>query len=278
MPNEDETNAEVTETEAPVETQQESQGNPAWASIQSELDPISFSRIQPKLKEWDDGVQQRLSSVTEKYRWADEIAKSGYQPEQVTMALQAAQMLNEQPEVIYQKLHEFLEANGRLPQNQQELDDAVEGDEQQDDPRLQALAQQQEQMQQFLIMQENQRLQQQADAALETEISQLKSSHPEFEDADIQEIISRAALKAQMAASQGVQQIPTLEEAAQDYVSNVRNRILSAKRPGDTAPRLMPTNGGVPASGIAPGTMGGLSKKQAEDLLAELVRQDNARG
>lgn len=261
------------------EQQPQSQGNPAWADIQSELDPISFSKIQPKLKEWDAGVQQRLSSVSEKYKWADEIANAGYQPEQVTMALQAARMLNEQPEVMYQKLQEFLTANGRLPQNQQEMSEAMEDDEdEQDDPRLAALAQQQEQMQQFLIMQENQRMQAQADQELENEISQLKSKHPEFDDFDIQEIISRAALKAQMAASRGIQQIPTLEEAAQDYTSNVRNRILSAKRPGDSAPRLMPTSGGVPASGVAPGTMGGLSNKQTEDLLAELVRQDNARG
>jgi len=268
-------------TDAGQETQSEpqSQGNPAWADIQSELDEISFSRIRPKLEEWDNGVQQRLSSVTEKYKWADEISRAGFQPEQVVQAIQAAQMLQTQPEVIYEKLREFLEENGRLP-NKQELADKVEEDENEpeDDPRISALAQQQEQMREFLIMQENQRQQAQADAELETEISQLRAKHPEFDDSDMQEIISRAALKAQLLASRGIQQIPTLEEAAQDYLNNVRNRILSAQRPGDSAPKLVPTNGGVPASGVAPGTLGSLSKKQTEDLLADIVRRDNARG
>lgn len=259
--------------------EQPSGGNPAWDEIRSQLDPISFSKIEPKLKEWDTGVEQRLNSTTEKFKWADEISKAGYQPEQVTQALQVAQMLNEQPEYIYQQLQTFLEQNGRLPQTPQELDEAANDNENElpDDPRFQQLAQQQEKMQEFLVMQENQRMQAQADAELGAEINQLRAKHPEFDEADMQEILTRAAFQAQMAQANGGPGM-TLEQAAEDYVNNVRNRILSAKRPGDSAPRLMPTNGGVPASGVAKGTMGGLSKQQTEDLLTELIKQDHQRG
>jgi hypothetical protein len=59
------------------------------------------------------------------------------------------------------------------------------------------LEQQQEQMRDFLAQQEQMRIQQEADSALEQEINELKTTHPEFSEEDVREVLMRAAFQLQ---------------------------------------------------------------------------------
>ena len=184
---------EAPESSGPVETaeapaESTSSGNPAWESVRTKLDPISFRAIEDELKNWDKQAESRISSLNQQLKSYSELGS----PEQLQNYVAIAQKLDTEPEVIYQALGEFLKQNGRMPQTEQELQEAVdeqeEGQEDVIDPRLAQLEQQQEQMRQFLEQQEMMRIQQEADASLENEIAELKAAQPDFTEDDIKEI------------------------------------------------------------------------------------------
>lgn len=265
------TSQEVTpavEASGPVDTQ--AGGNPSWESLRSKLDPVTFKLIEPELRGFDSNAEKRISGLNQQLQGY----KSLGTPEQLKGYASIAQQIDAQPEVIYQALGQFLQQNGRLPQTAQEVakvqsDADEQTDAQETDPldqRLSLLQQQQEQMQAFLAQQEEQRLATEADTALDNEIGQLKQAHPDFQDADIQEVIQRAAFIAQSSG-----RIPPLAEVAKSYIENTVNRIRSIPRAGDSAPRLVPTNGGGVPQTQAQKPLGQRSSADIQALVAGLI-------
>ena len=194
---ETETSTEVVDSSGPVEETTEQQtsgdtgGNPAWDSLRSKLDPVSFHNIQDDLKTFDKNAESRISSLNQQLKQYNELGS----PEQLQNYAAIAQRLDTEPEVIYNALGEFLKQNGRLPETAQEMQDAVdeeeatnENDEAPVDPRLAQLEQQTQQMQEFLSQQEQMRIQQEADVALGQEIDELKQAHPDFTEDDVREV------------------------------------------------------------------------------------------
>lgn len=246
-------------------------GNPAWDSIRSELGDVVFHRIEPHLKQFDQNHDRQVSKLNEKYGWARDLEASGVTPEHVQAAVSLAKALDETPEQVYERLGEFLRNEGRMPNSAAELEAKTEdpdddGDED-DDPRIAQLRQQQEEMREFLIQQEQERVARESDAALDTEIDALKQAHPEFGKEDLHEIINRAYARQ----VQTGQQVP-LEVAAQEYLA-LRERFLSAPRPGDSAPRLVPTSGGN-AAVAQQKNYGDMDRGEVQDMIAALVAQD----
>lgn len=276
------------ENAAPVETAPTgdtgSGDNPAWAPLRDALDPISYSKVTPYLKEFDKQANTRIESLNQEYGWAKELTKQGITPDHVTMALGAAQALSERPEEVYSSLQTFLQENNRLP-NQQELAQQVEDDKEDDktpsDPRLDQIAQQQQQLADaFEAQQQSQQqaiMAQQAEQSLGQEIADLKTKHPDFQDADVQEVIRRAAATAQVNLANGRQEVPSLEDMAAEWIGQI-NRIRSTPRPGDSAPRLLPTNGGVPSSGaVSQKTLGQLPRQDIQNLIADSLEASRTR-
>lgn len=242
-------------------------GNPAWESLRTKLDPISFKAIEEDLKGWDKNAESRISSLNSQLKTYKDLGEV----EQLQSYAALANQIDAQPEVIYEALGNFLRENGRMPETQQELQDAV--DETEDDgqeyrdPRFDELAQQQEQMRQFLEQQEQMRIEQEADYALEQEIGQLQQSFPDFTNDDIQEVLMRAAFELNNGQERG------LEEIAKEYIEKTVNRIRAVPRPGDSAPRLLPTSGGVP-TGNGQGTpLGKMSRTDVQSLIAASLQQ-----
>lgn len=273
---ETETSTEVVDSSGPVEETTEQQtsgdtgGNPAWDSLRSKLDPVSFHNIQEDLKNFDKNAESRISSLNQQLKQYNELGS----PEELQNYAAIAQRLDTEPEVIYNALGEFLKQNGRLPQNEQELQDAVDEEEATNesgdapiDPRIAQLEQQQQQMQEFLAQQEQMRVQQEADAALEQEIGELKKAYPDFSEEDMQEVLMRAAFQLQ---SNG--KTVKLSDVAQEYVDKTVNRIRAVPRPGDSAPRLLPTSGGVPGGQQAK-PLGKLSRNDVQSLIASSLEQ-----
>ncbi len=242
-------------------------GNPAWESLRTKLDPISFKAIEDDLKGWDKNAESRISSLNSQLKSYSELGD----PEQLRQYAQIAQQIDANPEAIYEALGTFLRENGRLPETQKEMEDALddveEGGQEYRDPRVDELAAQQEQMRLFFEQQEEARLAQEADQALEQEIGQLRQAHPDFTDDDIQEVLMRAAFELSNGDNRG------LDEIAQEYIEKTVNRIRAVPRPGDSAPRLLPTSGGVP-TGNAQGTpLGKMSRSDVQSLIAASLQQ-----
>ena len=267
---------EVSESSGPVgetteqQTSEDSGGNPAWDSLRSKLDPVSFHSIQDDLKNFDKNAESRISSLNQQLKEYNELGS----PEQLQNYATIAQRLDTEPETIYNALGEFLKQNGRMPETEAELQDAVddeeatsEGVEATTDPRIAQLEQQQQQMQNFLAEQENVRIQQQADTALEQEIGELKKAHPDFSEDDVREVLMRAAFQLQSSGKAG-----KLSDVAQEYVDKTVNRIRAVPRPGDSAPRLLPTSGGVPG-GQQTTPLGKMSRNDVQSLISASLEQ-----
>lgn len=265
------------EGEATHESQPEvPKGNPAWNDIRSELGDPVFSKIEPHLRKFDSEHDRSISKLNEEYAWARELTKNGVTPQQVTASLQLARALDESPEQIYDRLGQFLQQQGRMPNSAAELEAKTDDPEDEegelpDDPRIAALQEQNERMMQFLQEQQRAEETRQADASLDAEIEALKANTDlNLSKEDIREVLQRAVAIFHTTG----REMP-LADVAADYIASVRNRILSTTRPGETAPRLVPTSGGNAAVAQRK-SYGEMSRGETQDLLASLVAQDNA--
>lgn len=253
-------------------------GNPAWDSLRTKLDPISFHNIEADLKEWDKQAQQRVQSVNEQFKPYKQFVDAGRTPDYIAQAVGLAEQLESNPEAIYNYLGDYLKQNGRLPSATEvqqaeaagEIEDPAAAEQQPvEDPRLQQLLEQQEQFQQYIQNQQFEASVQQESARLDQELTSLRQAHPELTKDDEQEIIQRAASVLQRTGN-----APSMEEAYQSYNALV-TRVRSIPRPGDSAPRLIPTSGGVPAPTNPQSTLGSASRGDIQSLVASLIAQQN---
>lgn len=289
MPEDDiDTQGQETDTSVEVDSSQAvdaetqvvpSGGNPAWQALREAVPELTFAQIEPHLKEFDSNAQKRIETLNGQLAPWKALQDAGITPDRAAAANDLALRIDADPAAVYASLGEFLQNTGRMP-SQQELVDAVdenagvEDGEQQapaPDPRIAQLEASQQQMLQFLQVQENEKIAKRADKALDKEIDTFKEAHPELSKQDVGEILRRAADTAARNSLAGVNKVPTLEESAAEFFA-LRNRILSTPRPGDSAPLLAPTSGGVP-TGQPQKTLGQLSSQETQDLLADLIER-----
>lgn len=261
-------------TEAPQDHSTEEQANPFWGEVEKLTGPNVYQLIKPHLAKADTEARQRVEAVNQSYAPWKAFADQGIQPQQVQQAIAVVKQLNESPEQVFESLRSFLEREGRMP-SQAELKQEVQEDTEEVDPRdqqLQALAEQQRLIAEFL---QNQQLQgqqqaaaQEADTWLEAEVSKLKDPKKGFDEADIKEIVRIAAFQAQQTG----QDPDSLAAAEAQYVA-MRDRIRTTPRPGQVAPRLPSgPGGGTPQQqAVDPST---LTKDQRRELVAQMLQQN----
>lgn len=268
---------DLTEGTAPVEdlggdTLQEATGpesdsgiNPAWEPIREKLGDAHFQLIQDELGKWDQGVNKRFETLNQQFAPYKELGT----PEELTNYKNIIEQMDSNPEAMYEALGNFLQENGRMPSKQEAQDIADDIDEEASsseiDPRLEELAQGQEQIRQFLEAQQEAEIQAQAESELNAEIADLESSRGYSKD-DMQEIIRTAAFLS----SQSEKIVPL--SVAADQFDALRERILTTPRPGDSAPRLLPTSGGN-AAAAQNKSVGSLSRNETQDMIAAYLSQ-----
>lgn len=267
------TSVEETATEEPT-VSEETGGNPAWESVRNKLDPMLFKSIEEDLKGFDKNAQSRIESLNKQYSPYKEFADNGIQPDQLSRAMTLAQQLDENPAEIYQRLGDYLKSTGHLPETKKEIETALEGDDEaldEQDPRLAKLEEQQQKIDNYFQAQAQKEIADKADAALNSEISTLRKDHPEMSDADLEEVINRAATIGFLNHQKGLNKTPKLDEVYSSVVQ-YRNSVLQTPRSGESAPRLIPTNGGVPSSVTGEKkSLGQLSSNETADLFAGLL-------
>lgn len=238
--------------------------NPAWEPIKEKLGDAAFQLIQPELSKWDQGVNKRFETINQQYAPYKELGSV----EELQGYKQIIQQMDSNPESMYEALGNFLNETGRMPTQKEAQDIADELDDEPDyarDPRVDELAKQQEQIKQFLEQQQDAEIRAQADAELAQEITELTTSRG-YSQQDMQEILSRAAFMS----SQSNKIVPLAAAAAE--FDSLRERILSTPRPGDSAPRLLPTSGGTPSNSTNK-SLGELSRNETQDLIAGFLSQ-----
>ena len=83
----------------------------------------------------------------------------------------------------------------------------------------------------------------------------------------MREVLMRAAFQLQSSGK-----AVKLSDVAQEYVEKTVNRIRAVPRPGDSAPKLLPTSGGLPQA--SPDTpLGKMSREDVQNLIAGSLQQ-----
>lgn len=222
-------------------SEQSSQGNPAWETYRSKLGDNFFKLIEKDLAEDDRRAQTRISEANAKAKQYEEFGT----PDDIRAARQLAQQVGTDPKGVYERLGDWLRQNGQLEAaaaadaQAEALDD--EEDSEDTDPRLAELQQGQQQIQEFLAQQQRQAAIEQTTAEFQTQMKDIRGKNEWMSEDDENEILSRALANAQTSDKD-----VDLGEAAEQYIS-LRTRFLTTPRPGDSAPRLVPSGGGAPA-------------------------------
>lgn len=228
--------------------------NPAWDTLKEKLPKEFHSQIDPILSEWDKGVQQKFQQHAEELRRYDawkEFVDNNVDPGQLRVASQMAQNLNNDPVTFYNNLASMLRERGLIQeaqQAQQAADNAetLEGLEQVTDPRVDALAQQQQRLIEGLAAERQAQQQAEADARLnqqiQGEMAALEAKTGELPQWVKDEVFSRGAIMTQQLG----RPVP-LQEAFIAF-QQVRQQMLNTPRPGENAPRVVPGGGGFPAN------------------------------
>lgn len=248
--------------------------NPVFEPIRQQLG-VQFESILPDLKQIEKGFNSGITNANSKYAPWKSFDEQGITPDSINQAFAALRQMNDNPEVLYERLGAFLKENGRLPQTNAEVQEVVEGDEEElseTDKQLAQLKSQFEQQQQFLAAQQEQfqmeQLQAQASQDVDREYTAFEQAHPELSKEDKQWIFQQHFNYA----AQGPQSIRSLEQVFEEY-SGLVSRIRSAPRPNDSAPRLPGSGGGVPTGQRK--RMDELSSQESQDALVALLQQNS---
>lgn len=240
-------------------------GNPAWSELRSTLGDSHFKLIEPHLQKFDTAAQERITSLNSKL---DQYTGLG-EYEQLQQARALAQAIDNDPAAFYSQYGEFLRSQGLLedgsdPQDEGEFD-ASESDDEDEDPRITELRQQQEALLEQFQQQEFEREVAAQSQFIDQRIGEVRQENPWMSDDDIQEVLVRA----QEHINRGDAEDPI--GAAATELNGLRQRYLSAPRPNDGAPKLIPTGGGNPAS-AQPTDVTKLGRSQTVDLVTQMLR------
>jgi hypothetical protein len=248
------------------------EANPFWGEVEKQVGPNVYKLIQPHLAKADTAARQRVEAVNQSYAPWKAFADQGIEPAHVQQALGVVQQLNTSPEQVFESLRSFLEREGRLPSTtelKQEVIEDEQGDPDPHDAQLKALQEQQQAIMQFFqnqqIASQNQAAAREADTWLETEVGKLQDPKLGYDQADIKEIVRIAAFQAQSTGRE-----PKDLSAAAAQFNAMRDRIRTAPRPGQLAPRLPSgPGGGTPQQTVNQASM---TREQRIELATQVMQ------
>lgn len=224
----------------------EQEANPFWGEVEKLTGPNVYKLIQPHLAKADTEARQRVESVNKSYAPWKAFDEQGIQPAHVQQALKVVEQLNTAPEQVFESLRSFLEREGRMPSNaelkQEVIEDEAATEADPRDAEIELLKKQIENISGFVTekfsAQQQQVMDKEAEEWLSGEITRLSDPKFGYDQADIKEIVRIAAFQSQQSGQE-----PNIDAAAQQF-NALRDRIRTAPRPGQFAPRLPSGPGG----------------------------------
>src|SRR5690606_9411873 len=167
--------------------------------------------------------------------WED-LSKQGIDPNAAITGVQLLNLIDTQPQVVYETLKNYLEKNNLLPAGEPMPTDSIqeEGDNQnldELDPKLQKLEQQVQVLAQIALAQKEEKERQQQDQAVEKELTSLRKKVGDFPEEEILMRMSHYGLSA--------------EEAYKKYMGHVEE--IRIRRP---APTLLGAGSTIPSKNI----------------------------
>lgn len=252
-------------------TEPEVKENPAWKEVYDLLPAEFHPMIQPKLKSWDDN----FAKVQSQYAPYKPLLERGVPYEAINTSMEFANLVNANPRAVWDELGKRYGFSGQGQQQVEEIDPDEEepGDgvfEPQDlskNPQFAQLQQSYQQLEQRLQQEQQAKQewqeQQQALTEINNEWSQIESKTGKLPEEVRAEIVRRSIFIGDNRGDGNY----SLAEGYTDYanfVSKVRNT-----RANNTAPDVMPGNGGLPKAGK---NMGKMNEDEFVDHIAAMAK------
>lgn len=161
--------------------------NPAWNDILGAIPSEHHEKLIPHLQSFDQSYQSKMQEATKSYEGYQDFVDNKIDPEHIKIALNLAQALEDNPQAIYEALHQ--DFGQKNPQEQQDSQNNVLDNQPNDDnpyaelppqfvKEFQQLKEANETMQQILLHQHNEGQQAQEDAELNEYYNTLMEQDP----------------------------------------------------------------------------------------------------
>lgn len=257
--------------QVPNQGQQEQQTiNPAWNGLLSRVPQGLHGQILPELQQWDKNYNQGIQKVHSQYAAYKPFLDQNIDPNALNEGYLIRQALENDPLAVVQAMIQHYQLQLPTEQGQQQPGEQ-ESDEDEalydvtQDPEFQRMKQMVELMGQHTLMTQQQQQEAQADAALDTLITQAQQKHGEFdEDWVLQKLYFS-----------GVDE-PTeqdLDAAIDAYKEHVSSIVQNYRSPSQNAPVIMGGGGGLPSQQTPVGQMTG---KDRRALIVQTLANLNA--
>jgi hypothetical protein len=252
-------------------------GHPAWQEILSSVPETLHPTIRPTLEKWDKGVEERLAQVHSQYEPVKWLLDNQVPKDAVEAGLQLYQALENDPKGFYEYLSNFLGINAQggqgQPQVQQQDPNTVDlgefGEQQQAvDPRFDQLAQQQQQMMQYMEAQRQAQASQEADIWLSSKQAQVTENYQKRGiDPDWDYILGVAAGKT----AAGVHPDKAFDEGVAAYEAAI-TKMMTRPTANSSAPPVFAPSGGTPSTNFDASK---LSDSDRRKMMVEMLTQAN---
>lgn len=237
--------------------QEEVRLNPAWNGLLSRVPQGLHNQILPELKQWDQNYQQGIQKVHSQYAAYKPFLEQQIDPDALNEGYLIRQALENDPMAVVQAMIQHYQLQLPTEQGQPNPDDSTDEDEALYDvtqhPEFQRMQQMVELMGQNTIMSAQAQQDAQADADLDSLITQAQQKHGEFDEDWI----------LQKLYFSGVDE-PTeqdLDNAVAAYHEHVNGIVQNYRSPSQNAPVIMGGGGGLPSQQTPVGSMTGKDRR-----------------
>lgn len=230
-------------------------------AILDQLDEFSQQKVRDQLLEMEKNATTRIESVNKSYEPWKQFETAGYTPDDANAAINMALEIQNNPTAFASRLLKHIQDEGIdwTPEGFQKAaadvaagkDLAGAGSEGDDENSvIKELRAELDALKNLTVrgQQEQQAAQVQAqiNTQVQNDIAAVTQAHPEYTKDDWQDIYRIADQQNRQLAEAGKDDIFTVQQAAEAF-EGLRTRILTtSQRPGQTAPKLMPTGGSAP--------------------------------
>jgi len=255
---------------SPPDSSGEGNSNPAWNNLLGVIPQQFHSQVTPHLQQWDKNYSAGIQKVHSEYAGYKPFKDAEVLPEQINNALLIMDALEEDPQKFAETMIQhyglqFVPGQGQNGVPQQEgAEPEYNGNppfELGNDPRFQRYSQMTENMAQMLVQQQQQMMEAEEDARLESDLAAARETHGDFDEDFVLQQMYFHGLDVNKAV-----------EAWKQYNQNI---ITNYRSPGSKAPIISGGGGGVPSQVTS---VRGLSGPDRRKLVADILQRANQQG
>ena len=249
---------------------QQAQPPETWGSeFLESLDEAQRKQLEPLINKWDAGVTRRFQELQTRYAPLQPLLESGVDVAEVSNALQIYNLLDTNPNYLYQLLKTELESGEGGAEGGVQGQQGLQGEEEYDLPpqvrqELDQLRQVVEALAQSTLDQRSQATEAQEDASLDEYLGLLKAEKGEFDE--------HYVLSRMMQGMDGAAAVDAWNSTLQGFLQQAGQGNGAPPVPGSNLPPVL-SGGGVP---VTTENITTAKDKDVKDMVVKMLEQSAA--